>query len=317
MLPPMTRRFIITAIAGALGCVPTAFGQDGPDDAAPDLTDTPSRVQVSLHASALYSTSADFDDAGGEVGVFRAGGGVGIGVSLSQTMGLRFGFDTEQSFYDFGGPVTLAPGTSDPWEDIHTYDFNAQLSAGVDEHWSWFVGGTVKSSGESGADFGDSLTYGGFGGVRYKVSESLTVGVGVAVSSRLEDDARVFVLPAIEWQIDDFWSVGSWDLAGQGGGYALRYQPSDDLTLGIGAAYIPREFRLDENGPVPGGVGRDDRVPVVFFAAWSPDPSFSVQADVGADVYGKLEVLNASGAKLGEDETNTAFTFGVSATFRF
>lgn len=318
MLPPMTRRIIVTTIAGTLGCAAPAFGQAGNQDTAtPEFNDTPSPVQVSLSASALYTPSADFDDAGGDVSVFRAGGKIGLGISLSPTMRAQFGFGTEQSFYDFSNGAMLVSGVPDPWDDVHAYDITAQISAPLNGAWSAFLGGEINSSAESGADFGDSLTYGGIGGVRYRVSDSLTVGIGVAVSSRLEDDTRIIPLPMIDWQIDEYWSFGSWEAEGQGAGYALRYQPSEELTLGVGAAYVPREFRLDEDGPVPEGVGRDNAVPVMVFAQWAPDPGVSFRADIGADVYRKLEVLNSAGNSIGEDEVNTAFTFGLSATFRF
>lgn len=315
----MTRR---TSTAAALGVwaaiAPGALGQDGAD-ADQGAVEAPERspIHLTLNSSVLYTTAADFDDAGGEVSVLRAGGRAGVGFSTSPTSQVRVSFGTEHSFYEFDGPVTLAPGTNEPWEDVHSYDVSAQFNARASDSWSWFVGGSVESSAETGADFGDSLTYGGFGGVRYHVSPSLQIGAALIVSSRLEDDARVLVLPSVEWTIDEHWSLGSWNLGTRSGGYALRYRPSEELTLGVGATYMPREFRLDEDGPVPDGVGRDDRVPVHVFAVWSPEPTFSLRADIGADVYGHLEVLDAAGNKLGEDETNPAFTFGLSATLRF
>lgn len=309
-VPSLTVPLLLT-VAGS-----TLHAQSDTDPAA-EAPEPRRAVAYELSLEPSLSTAGDFDDAGGDLSVVRVGAqfGVRLPVGERNTLGLRVA--NEHSWYDFSGPVALVPGTDDPFEHVSILQLGVTFTSRVNDRWSWIAGASIESAAEDGADFSDSLTYAGSAGVQHEVADGLRVGVLLSVSSRLEDDVRVLPLPLIEWQIDERWRLGPWPLAGRAGAYALTYSPSEAWTLGVAAGYQAREFRLDDGGPVPDGVGRDRRLPVAVVGQWTPRPSVLVRGFAGADVYSEIEVLDASGDTIGEDRSDTPFTFGVSATLRF
>ena len=292
-----------------------AVDQDGSADA--EFTQAPSRFSYELSLMPSHVVSADFDDVGGEVGVTRVGGRFTASMAMPPKSRLSLSFGSEHSWYEFDGPVTLAPGTNEPFDHVSLYDVGLNFTTQIDDQWSLILGGAIQSGMEDGADFGDSLTYAGLIGTQYKASDSLTLGVGIAVSSRLEDNVRVIPVPLIEWKIDERWRLGTWDMGYEGMGYALTYAASDELTLGLAAGYQSRSFRLNEDGPVPDGVARDRSIPVGVVLAWKPSKQFDLRGFAGANFGAEYEVLDAGGSQVGEDQSDPALSFGISASFRF
>lgn len=277
----------------------------------------PDLVSFELSLSPSHSFSADFDDVGGDVSVTRLGARFGARFVLPPKSSVSLSFGTQHAWYDFGGSPTLVPGVSDPFDHITHYDVDLSYATSIDDEWSLFVGGNVSSGMEDGADFGESLTFGGVVGVRYKVSDSLSIGLAVAAASRLEDEVRVIPLPTIDWQIDERWRLGSWNIGYQAAGYALTYKASDALTYGVAGGFHAREFRLDEDGPIPGGVGREQRIPVGFVMSWTPEPQFEISGFAGAEFATEFEVLSSGGSSLGEDQTDPSLMIGVTGRIRF
>ncbi|MFI4898436.1 MAG: DUF6268 family outer membrane beta-barrel protein, partial [Phycisphaerales bacterium JB059] len=225
---------------------------------------------------------------------------------------LALSFGTEHSFYDFSPMGVLVPGGADPFDTIHDYSMGARFTTRINETWSALLGAGVQSSGESSADFEDTLTYNGLVGASYKVNEKLTIGAALAISSRLEDDVVVIPVPTITWNIDDRWRLES-----KGAGLLLSYKASDELRVGLQGAFKRREFRLDDMGPLPSGVIRERRVPVGLWTQWTPAPNITLEGTLGADVYVEFESLNSSGVKFADDETDPAVYAGLALSIRF
>ena len=87
------------------------------------------------------------------------------------------------------------------------YGVGATFSSQIDDEWGYFVGGSVLASPGEGASWGDAITGGGVAGFTYQLTDTLRIGAGVGVSSRLEDDARVIPIPSLEWQINEQWEL--------------------------------------------------------------------------------------------------------------
>jgi hypothetical protein len=66
---------------------------------------------------------------------------------------------------------------------------------------SAFIMPSLRSTGESGASFDETLTGGVLAGVAYRFGDRLTLGPGLAVFSQLEDNASVFPFLIIKWKI--------------------------------------------------------------------------------------------------------------------
>lgn len=301
---PSHAMLLIALLAG------TATAQDAVE--APTETKQ-SPLSVTLTLSGSHAGKADFDDATGSLSITRLGAALGIGYKLSDKASLQIGMSAEHSHYDFSSSTNLIAGTSEPFDDILIARFSAGLDFAIDDSRSWFVNGFITSSGESGADFDDTITGGGMVGYVHTFNEKLTLGVGVIGSSRLEDDFLVFPVPIIRWQVAEKLVLAT----GQGASVSLTYQPSQTWAVGVEGGWERREFRLDKDGPVPSGIALDSRIPLGVFARFTPNQNFIIGGRVGAHLGSNLEISNAQGRKIVEDDLDPAIYFGLDLTVRF
>jgi len=139
------------------------------------------------------------------------------------------------------------------------------------------------------------------------------------VFSRLEDSSRIFPILAIDWNITDRWnlSTGRGLAASQGPGLMLSYKLNEDWSLGLAGRYEDIEFRLDNEGPAAGGVGRDQSMPVVFMAILEPSKKFSLSVFAGIELNGTLKLKDALGDVVEESDYDPAALFGATFEIRF
>ena len=137
--------------------------------------------------------------------------------------------------------------------------------------------------------------------------------------SRLEDSARIFPILAIEWNITDRWnlSTGRGLAASQGPGLMLSYELNEDWSLGLAGRYEDIEFRLDNEGPAAGGVGRDQSMPLVFMATLEPSKKFRLSVFTGIELNGTLKLKDALGDIVDESSYDPAPLFGATFDVRF
>jgi hypothetical protein len=258
---------------------------------------------IRLGVEGEYALRSDLRASEGDVQVSRVRADLGVEVPIGERSSFDVSFDNEWSFYDFSNARGFA-GAGEPWDDVWERGIRLRFATEHDESLSWFVGADVAASGEYGADFGDSVTYGGFGGVNYRFSETFFGGIGLFARSRLEDD--FFFLPGFvfSWRFAPQWSLST--LTGRG--LELAYSPSESLKLYLRGSYDSREFRLDDDGPSPDGVGRDRRVPVALGAEWDLSDNVTIGGEVGAYVWQKYKLGDKQGTKVAEYEADpTAF----------
>lgn len=299
--------------------LPTEAHESEASEAIQELTGRPPLVTFSVSARGDHRFKADFKDGEGDMSVSRLRGDLGVGFTIDQRTRLGLAFGHEQSRYHFGD-FDLLQGVDRPLRDAYTTDFGARLSRQFDEHWGAIIGARVEFSGESGADLDDSATYGGLGIVTYRFSETLTVGVGAVVSTRLEDSTQLIPIVLVDVQISDRLSFGNIDpraTAGLGIGAALRYRLTDEWTLSLGGGYQRREYRLDNTNTISGGVFRDSGFPIVLDTTYAPNPHFSIGARAGAMVWHRLELFDDDGRSLTKSELDPTPFVGFGATVRF
>ncbi|MBI1190535.1 MAG: hypothetical protein GC200_07650 [Tepidisphaera sp.] len=290
----------------------------GTGDASPSGED-PLAVKATLDLFGSYSATADFHNNRGSLSTARGGGRLGVRVPIEERRAVGFSFTGEYSNYDFsnasGFPGSAADG---PWKDVTILTVEVNYVAPIKEKWSYFVGLSGDASYERGADFDKSLTLSGAGGVAYQVSDDLRLGFGLAAGSRLEDDPYVVPIVTVDWQIDEKWSLSSSPGFGsRTAGVELTYAVTEDLKVGLAAGFEDREFRLDRNGPIPSGVGRDYRLPVAVTAHWRVDPQVELSLGVGANVWGQVRAENSNGDRITEEDLGPGFFVGGRASFRF
>jgi hypothetical protein len=178
----------------------------------------------------------------------------------------------------------------------------------------------MRSARETGTGSSDSVTYGVFAGLSWQVSDRLRIGPAFGAFSELEGDG-VDAFPAIilDWEISDRWtlSTGGGTAASRGPGLRLAYAATDALSLGLEARLERSEFRLDNTGPAPGGIGEDRSVPVVLTLDYAPNPGLSLSAFAGVALDGELELRDATGLVVSQQTYDTAPVAGLSLRLRF
>jgi outer membrane scaffolding protein for murein synthesis (MipA/OmpV family) len=222
-----------------------------------------------------------------------------------------------QSNYDFNDETGFGGG--EPWNKVD--DMRVSLSGrfGFGETGSVFIVPTLRFNGEKDASSSDSSTWGLFAAATWKLSDTLTIGPGIGIFSRLEDSTKFFPILAIDWDISDRWnlSTGRGLASSQGPGLTLSYELNDDWSFGLTGRYESVEFRLDDEGPQAGGVGRDQSMPLVFSARVTPTRNFNVSVFTGLEFGGKLKLKNAAGDVVEESDYDPAVLFGAAFEYRF
>lgn len=300
------------AVAGSASAVFGQAANRSPSAPRPAVAERESKdVGVRLRLDGQHAFRADLDDRG-DVAVTRLDGELGLDFGLTETLRLTTDWRTERSWYDFDNATGFVAGFSEPWDDVIEHELGVGLLGRIDERWSWFARGFVNSAGEDSADFGSTITGGGAGGLRYAFSETFALSFGALGRSRLEDDAIVIPIIGVNWTISEKLRFDT-----RGLGARLSYQLTEPVGLFLQGGYESREFRLDDEGAAPEGVGRDARAPIAAGIAWRPNPNFALEAFGGYQVWQEFELLDGRGNRLAEIESDPAPIAGVSLEIRF
>jgi hypothetical protein len=156
--------------------------------------------------------------------------------------------------------------------------------------------------------------------VRYVWSKDLSLGVGLAVSTRLEDDPMLLPVIALNWQIDERWNLRTLN------GATISYDVSGDKTflLDLGAKYQRREYRVGgdsaRSNPRFGGDYSltEKMISMEVGATYRFCPEFAVRGFVGVAAGRSFEVRRNGNELLGDGQDVDATPFlGVRALFTF
>jgi hypothetical protein len=271
----------------------------------------PWRVSFTLSGSHAFST--DFDKTPGSVAVSRAGAELGILIPTGEKSRLAVNLDWTTSFYDFKDATGFAPGFSEPWSDIHAVDLSAIYSQPLGGKWGMVLGATIGSAGEEGAEFSDTLTYGGFGAVSHQCTETFSASLGLFVQSRIEDNVLIIPIPGIDWKISDEWRLATLNRPG----LSLLYTPSKAWTFSLGATFEGKEFRLNDRDAAPEGVGRDRAVPIELGFEYAPSRNITLGGYAGVYAYRKFRLEDTNGNKISEFESEATPVVGLNIKFAF
>ncbi len=220
------------------------------------------------------------------------------------------------SRYDFSGNSGL-PG--EPWEDIEDWRVSLVSRFPINDRVSGLIIPSYRVNRESGASTSGADTWGLLAGVSWRLRPGLTLGPGIGVFERLEESTAVFPILVIDWDITERWnlSTGRGLAASQGPGLTLGYTLNQDWTLSLVGRDEPIDFRRDDEGPAPGGIGRDEVFPLVLGAEWAPNPGTRLSFFLGGEFGGELELANPSGEVIARSDYDTALIGGASFSLRF
>ncbi len=336
--PPAFRRGAALALAAAAPAVAQPVGEPPVADPPPEATAAvPAEPQpppdpaaatglgVSFTATAVHNFDADIDGAD-SVRSSAARLRVGVRRPVSKRLSLGLSASAGLRHYDFRGDSGLTAGGAAPWDTAQTWGLGANALYRADEQLLLFAGLNGSSRGEPGAEFDQTLTGGISLGFAWTFSKELTLGLGMIAQTRLEDDLFVLPFPTVRWTLPGD-PQGRWRVqmgAVEGGppavaGAALFYTPSPAFSAfgGIGAAGIGGDFRLDDDGPAPGGVAREQSFPLILGVDWRPATTVQVSAFAGVSLVGEIELLDSEGRTLGKRDVDPAPTAGLAVTWRF
>lgn len=272
----------------------------------------PPPLSFSITPKGEYTFESSLRRSDAKVSIARAGVDMDLGWQANERLRLTFGIEGEASWYDFKNTASLLPGGLDPINDAYLVRFTPGLRLGIDKTWSVLAGGIIEFAGERDVSLGDAATYGGFGGVGIRVSDTLFVTAGVIVKSRLEDDALIAPLLGVRWQINDRLSLENEQL-----GLRFSAKINEQLTASIFGRYEIRDYRLSDDGSIPEGVLEDQRVPLGAALKWSPSRNINVSLNAGAIVWQRFEFKDANGDDVANDRTRPAAFIGISAEISF
>jgi hypothetical protein len=283
---------------------------------APSQSGPPSPWRFRVEAGAVHQFESDLDSAG-SVSINRAFGRatLGYGFGPRTSIGLSLGAGVWD--YDFSGGANLGGG--EPWSTVRDYRISVPMRFGVSDTITAFVIPSLRFDAESGASMDDGRTEGVLAGAAWRFTPSLSIGPGVGVFTTLEDDVTVFPILLLDWDVTERLNIGTGGGLGatQGPGLNATYRVTDALTIGLGARYEDLEFRLDDSGPAPDGIGSESGVPVYATATYTPNPRVSVSVIGGVEFGGELTLSDSAGREIDSRDVDPAPFLGLSGSLRF
>jgi len=266
--------------------------------------------RFSASAASSYQFKSDVTG-GGDMSVSRYSLMVGGSGPVSDKISLGFRAAYELEDYNFSNLKAFP--TANPWNKIDRVGLSARLSYKLTENWGLHAGPIVQYAGERGADFDDSLMYGGIVAATYRASRDFTIGFGAGAFYRLEQ-TRVFPSLLISWNITDKLHLGNSYRLGPAGpaGLELTYTFDRNWQLGIGGGYRSSRFRLDSTGSTPSGIGENVSWPVYVRLSRRIWQSIGIDLFGGAAFGGKLRLEDSSGNEINSTSYNTTPLIGLS-----
>ncbi len=302
----MGKPWAVLAVAVAVGGAAEA---QGPPPGA-------TRPAATVTAVAVYQAPADLDG-GGRLEVTR----VRVGGELSQPVGpgrsVSVGAFFEQEAFDFAGGPAPGGGAA-PWGTVTRVGASLGVSGPGPGTWRLALRPTVESSREDGAGWGGSATWGGVGLAFRSFGPRLVLGLGLAVRHGL-GSTWWFPVPVLRWQVTEGLTLVSGRPGAAAGpaGVELQGQVAPGWELAGGAGYRSSRFRLDGDGPAPGGVGEVRGVPVWGRLTRRFGERGSIDLAAGWVLGGRVELRDDQGHEVARDRGGPAPFAGLSGSVRF
>lgn len=275
------------------------------------------QMSFDLDGGMAFQSSADLKDSEGSFSVNRWFVSMGLSYAWDSRTSIGISAGGGSSKYDFDDLTAIGDGT--PWEEIEDTRIAITGRFGFGDTGSIIIIPAARYNGENDSKSSDGRTYGLFAAAAWRINEGLTIGPGIGVFSRLEDGTRIFPILVIDWDISERWnlSTGRGMASSQGPGLTLSYALSQSWSLGIAGRRENVEFRLDDIGPAPGGVGRDQSIPLVATATWDPNRMVNLSVFAGIELNGKLKLKNSADELVEKSSYDPAPIFGATFKLHF
>jgi hypothetical protein len=235
-------------------------------------------------------------------------------VNRQWMVGIGLSFDYEH--WNFSGSAGL--GGVDLWDDIFRPGLSVPVFYSPNTQWRFGFIPAVDMAGATGAQAGESISYGAVLSAAYVFGPNLMLGLGGGVFDRL-DEVEAFPYIVIDWKITDRVRLSNPFQAGPVGpaGLELIYTPDPAWQMGLGGAYRSYRFRLDDSSAVPDGIGQVDFWALFLRVGYQLGRHASLDVQGGALVDGSITIENENAHELGQTDTDPAPFVGVTVRGRF
>jgi hypothetical protein len=296
-----------------------AQGIDIPAILDPDLKAPPTVVTLQYS----HQFKVDVEDSGTEMARDTAFFSVAHRTKLSEkTSFFALGSYTLHQ-YNFSSNS----GNAYQWDDVHRMVIGGLFGHDLNDRWRLIGGGIVRSWGEGGADYGDSITGGLIGGFDYHPNEDFSIGLLIGAFSALEDSLALFPVPTLKWNFAEDWRlhVGMVSVVDPGVGAEVSWQVSETVSIGTGLTFQNRRYRLRDKTRVTGvfgrtddgGVGQETALPVFAIMQWKPTPKSSLDLLAGVTFAGNVRVESSAGGRISDDDYDPAPFVGLKGSIAF
>ncbi|HEB91480.1 MAG TPA: hypothetical protein ENI85_18035 [Deltaproteobacteria bacterium] len=299
-------------LAGLLGLLfaPPVLAQFSMVEDRPPRFEWSGRIEAGSRNEFKTETSGGDTFESWRVGV---AGELGGPINESILVGIRGGY--RYANYDFRldhrARPPIAYGSSelphDPWGALHTFDVTPNATILVGDVFSVIAAVPIRWSAENGARrnaFSAGISAIG----RWQVTDDLRIGLGIGITSQLEEKAETFPLVVLDWQISkdlEFRTQGRWT---QGGRAALLWGPNPAVRLSLSAGYERNRFRLDDNGFAAdrNGIGEIRAVPVEIGMRLRLHRNAYLDFRAGLGFAGRFRVETDAGRRLYDERYDPA-----------
>jgi uncharacterized protein DUF6268 len=253
------------------------------------------------------------DGEGLEVSTTRIRAGLTSRIALNADTRLDLGFRWEHAFYDFDGLEEMIPGARERrLDEFIDAGFSAAMIQRINLNWGWFLRATARFSGQPGADFGDSIRFGGFGGVEWRPNRTWTLRFGAGGFTRIEEDPLIIPLITARWAPSRTFSVDV--------GFPetrIDWRAGETWGLFLAGRFDFRDYRLDQGGPLEDGVLRDDAIRLELGFDWQPDDRTTIRLAAGAPIWREVSFDDRRGDRIIEADLDPGPTLRAELRFIF
>ena len=312
----MAHRFTIACVLVAIwaAVLPTAPAQAaGPSPG--DDQKRPAQTRYSFSYTPLYQAKADLDSGGSfdvQRHILRLDAARKLNRQWMAGLGVRFDYER----WDFSEVKALSG--IDLWDEIFRPGMSIPVFYMPGNPWRFGFIPSVEFAGATGAEAGESLSYGVAVLASYAIGPDLKLGLGGGLYERL-DQTEAYLFPVVNWKISQHLQLTNPFEAGPVGpaGLELNYQPNDRWEMGGGGAWRSYRFRLDDSSSVADGIGQVD--------FWAPfvrigrklGKRFRLDLNGGATLDGKIILEDQNARQLGETGYDTAPFVGLTLKGQF
>ena len=268
--------------------------------------------RLAVEITARAQPDSELSNGSGELAIQRGGWKATLASELSAHTALGVQVGMEASFYDFGGPTILVPGTNDPLNDVYRTSLGASLYSQETGALGWFTGFDATFAGEDEARFADSCIAGGVAGVRYSNGPERCVSLGLAVLDQLEGSPWVFPYLGLDLKLRD-----GTRLSLEGSKVSLEQDLGERWNVSLSGSYELRQYRLNPEGPLPSGTFRDDQILLVLGLERRAPEGLGFELNIGGSVWQELAFEDAGGNRVGLGEVEPSAFVQLGLRFGF